>query len=51
LDDLFDFFTDRTFQPEELLAKFRFLRDSEFLQTQRDLIPDVKMTSKTLSGR
>jgi hypothetical protein len=31
----FDFFSDRTFQPEELLAKFHFLRGAEFLQTRR----------------
>jgi hypothetical protein len=34
----FDFFTDRTFQPEDLLAKFHFLRGSELLQTQRDTL-------------
>lgn len=34
----FDFFTDRSFLPEELLAKFQFLRGSEFLQTQRDTL-------------
>jgi hypothetical protein len=34
----FDFFTDRTFQPEELSAKFHFLREAEFLQTQRDTL-------------
>jgi hypothetical protein len=32
----FDFFTDQTFQPEDLLAKFHFLREAEFLQTQRN---------------
>jgi len=34
----FDFFTDRTFQPDDLLAKFHFLRQAEFLQTQRDTV-------------
>jgi hypothetical protein len=34
----FDFFTDQTFQPENLLAKFGFLREAEFLQTQRDTL-------------
>ena len=34
----FDFFTDQTFQPEDLLAKFHFLRAAEFLQTQRDTL-------------
>jgi hypothetical protein len=34
----FDFYTDRTFQPEDLLAKFHFLRGSELLQTQRDTL-------------
>jgi hypothetical protein len=34
----FDFFTDQTFQPEDLLAKFHFLREAEILQTQRDTL-------------
>jgi len=34
----FDFFTDRTFQPDDLLAKFHFLRGSELLQTQCDTL-------------
>jgi hypothetical protein len=34
----FDFFTERTFQPEGLLAKFRFLRQAELLQTERDTL-------------
>jgi nucleotidyltransferase AbiEii toxin of type IV toxin-antitoxin system len=41
----FDFFTDQTFQPEELLAKFHFLRAAEFLQTQRD-----NLTALTADG-
>ena len=34
----FDFFTERTFQPDELLTKFRFLRGVEILQTQPDTL-------------
>jgi hypothetical protein len=34
----FDFFTDQTFQPDDLLAKFHFLRKAEVLQTQRDTL-------------
>jgi hypothetical protein len=34
----FDFFTDQTFQPEDLVAKFRFLHKAELLQTQRDTL-------------
>jgi hypothetical protein len=37
----FDFFTDRQFLPEELLAKFRFLDGAEFLQMQRDTLTAV----------
>ncbi len=31
----FDFFTDRTFEAEDLFSKFHFLRGAEFLQSQR----------------
>lgn|ERR1700722_6016133 len=34
----FDFFTEQTFEPEGLLAKFHFLREAEFLQTQRNTL-------------
>ena len=34
----FDFFSDRTFQPDDLMAKFGFLRGSELLQTQPDTL-------------
>jgi hypothetical protein len=34
----FDFFSDRTFLPDDLMAKFDFLRGSELLQTQRDTL-------------
>jgi hypothetical protein len=34
----FDFFSDRTFQPDDLMAKFDFLRGSELLQTQPDTL-------------
>jgi hypothetical protein len=34
----FHFFTDRSFQPAELLAQFRFLGGSELLQTQRNTL-------------
>lgn len=34
----FDFFTDRTFQPDDLLSKFHFLHGAELLQTQRDTL-------------
>jgi hypothetical protein len=30
----FDFFTNRAFQPDELFADYRFLRDSEVFQSQ-----------------
>lgn len=30
----FDFFTDRNFQPEDLVRKFDFLKKAEFLQSQ-----------------
>jgi hypothetical protein len=33
-----DFFTDRTFQPDDLLEKFHFLHAAEFLQTKRDTL-------------
>jgi hypothetical protein len=36
----FDFFTDDSFQPEELLAKFNFLRQAELLETRRDTLTD-----------
>lgn len=34
----FDFFTDRSFQPEDLLQKFSFLKGAEFLQSQLDTL-------------
>ncbi len=34
----FDFFSHRTFQPDELIAKFPFLRGAELLQTQKDTL-------------
>lgn len=30
----FDFFTDRSFQPEDLVRRFGFLERAEFLQSQ-----------------
>lgn len=37
----FDFFSDSTFQPDDLLAKFHFLRGAELLQTKRDTLTVV----------
>jgi hypothetical protein len=44
----FDFFTDQTFQPEDLLAKFHFLREAEFLQTQRNTL--TVLTTGSVDG-
>ncbi len=34
----FDCFTDRPFEPDDLVTRFPFLRDAEFLQTKRDTL-------------
>ena len=34
----FDFFSDRTFQPDDLIAKLGFLRAAEILQTQENTL-------------
>jgi len=47
----FDFFTDQTFLPEQLLAKFRFLNGAEVLQTQRDTLTVFVSTESNESHR
>jgi SHS2 domain-containing protein len=42
----FDFFTERQYLPEELIAKFRFLEGAEFLQMQADTLTAVTATGK-----
>lgn len=41
----FDLFTNQTFLPEQLLAKFSFLSGSEVLQTQRDTLTLITPTN------
>lgn len=47
----FDFFTNRNFQPEDLVAKFDFLAGAEILQTQPDTLTVLTLDSKDATHR